>query len=124
MGPRAEGADPALATDESMLSELIDLMGREAFAAALASFAEDLGGAATALRAATAASDIAAVRRHAHRAKGILAQFGASGAAARASAVETAPDAHVFQAAEDLAALIPQAVRRIGEQARMADRGP
>lgn len=124
MAPRAGSADSALATDESMLNELIELMGPEAFATAFASFAEDLGQSAAALRAAAAALDAPAVRRHAHRAKGILAQFGASGAAARAFAVETAPETHLFPAAEELAALIPHAVRRIGEQARMADGAP
>ncbi|MFO0292952.1 MAG: Hpt domain-containing protein [Rhodospirillales bacterium] len=120
MDVRADGTDPALAVDEDMLGELVELMGRDAFAAALSSFAADLGESADALRAATAASDASAVRRHAHRAKGILAQFGASGAAVLALDVETAPDDRVFQAAAAFAAAIPAAVRRIGERARAA----
>jgi HPt (histidine-containing phosphotransfer) domain-containing protein len=113
-----EGADGGdLETDEGILAELIDLMGPDIFADAFATFTMDIDGSVAAMRAAIAATDADAVRRQAHRIKGLLSQFGATGAAAIAQKVEIAPSGPIFAQAKALAAIIPAT---IGEMRRIS----
>lgn len=90
MPASAEGPNPMLSIDRSILAELLEIMGAEAFDTALASFDADLQTSRAALQSAAAGGDMAALRRTAHRIKGILSQFGAPGAAALAHEAEVA----------------------------------
>lgn len=96
-----------LETDEAILVELIDLMGPDLFADAFATFTADLDNSLAAMSAASAAQDAEAVRRQAHRIKGLLSQFGATGAAAIAQHVEVAPTGPIFAQARSLAGIVP-----------------
>ena len=82
--------------DEGMLRELADLIGPDGIAAALDTFDADLRQGVAGLEAALAARDAAALRRHAHRVRGLVMQFGAIAAGGRA-AVRTL--GHRWQAA-------------------------
>lgn len=108
-----------LAIDETMLGELVELMGPEAFEGAFASFVTDLGESLRAVEAASAATDEAAIRRHAHRIKGILSQFGVPGGAAFAFSIETASGPALFERASRLATLVPSAIEEVRRMASM-----
>lgn len=99
-----------LETDEGILAELVDLMGPDIFADAFATFTADLDGSLDVMRSAIVAKDADAVRRQAHRIKGLLSQFGATGAAAIAQEVETAQAGPIFARADTLAAIVPATI--------------
>lgn len=107
---QTKDAGGELETDEAILAELIDLMGPDIFADAFATFTADLDGSLGAMRAAIATQDADAIRRQAHRIKGLLSQFGATGAAAIAQQVETAVAGPIFAQAESLAAIMPATI--------------
>ena len=93
--------------DEGMLRELVDLIGPEGIAAALDTFDADLAQGVSGLEGALAARDAAALRRHAHRVRGLLMQFGALAVGAKAAAIEAAPDDVALAACPDLLARMP-----------------
>lgn len=107
---QTKDAGGELETDEAILAELVDLMGPDIFADAFATFTADLDGSLGAMRAAIATQDADAIRRQAHRIKGLLSQFGATGAAAIAQQVETAVAGPIFTQAESLAAIMPATI--------------
>jgi HPt (histidine-containing phosphotransfer) domain-containing protein len=107
---QTKDAGGELETDEAILAELVDLMGPDIFADAFATFTADLDGSLGAMRAAIATQDADAIRRQAHRIKGLLSQFGATGAAAIAQQVETAVAGPIFAQAESLAAIMPATI--------------
>lgn len=99
--------------DDEMLRELAALMGPEGIAAALDTFDADLGQGLSGLEAALAARDAGAVRRHAHRVRGLLMQFGASAAGAQAAAVEAAGDEDALARCAGLVAHAAAAAARV-----------
>ena len=99
--------------DEEMLRELAALMGPEGMAAALDTFDADLRQGIAGLEAALAARDAAALRRHAHRIRGLLMQFGALAAGAEAAAIEEAADDAALAAAPGLASRVPAAASHL-----------
>jgi HPt (histidine-containing phosphotransfer) domain-containing protein len=118
MSAPAEAPQTQLAIDQAILAELVEIMGPETFGAAFASFVADLDASRRAMDVAAATGDLAAIRRNAHRIKGILSQFGVPGAAAFAHQVETAEETALRDLGERLCALLPGA---IGEVRRVAD---
>jgi HPt (histidine-containing phosphotransfer) domain-containing protein len=113
MPASAEGPNPILSIDRSILAELFEIMGPDAFGAALASFDADLETSRAALETAAAAGDMAALRRTAHRIKGILSQCGAPGAAALAHEAEVAQDRELPHLATRLGATLPAAMAEV-----------
>jgi len=99
--------EPSDGFDEDMLRELAELVGPDGMEAALDTFEADLKQGVAGLEAALAARDAAALRRHAHRVRGLLSQFGAVAAGARAAAIEVAPDNDAFAACPGLVACAP-----------------
>lgn len=113
MPASAEGPNPMLSIDRSILAELFEIMGAEAFDTALASFDADLAASRDVLQSAAAAGDIAALRRAAHRIKGILSQFGAPGAAALAHEAEVARAEDLPELAARLGANLPTVMSEV-----------
>ena len=110
--------------DEGMLRELADLIGPDGIAAALDTFDADLRQGVAGLEAALAARDAAALRRHAHRGRGLLMQFGAIAAGGRAAVIEAAPDDEAFAACPGLLAAMPGIAARLrATAARIAASG-
>ncbi|MFM8988445.1 MAG: Hpt domain-containing protein [Alphaproteobacteria bacterium] len=110
--------------DEEMLRELAGLMGPDGIAAALDTFDADLRQGLSGLEAALAVRDGDALRRHAHRVKGLLMQFGAMAAGADAAAVESAHGDAAFESCPRLLASAPAAASRLRAMAaRLASPG-
>lgn len=110
--------------DGEMLGELADLIGQEGLAAALDTFDADLRQGIAGLEAAIAGRDAAALRRHAHRVRGLLMQFGAIAAGGRAATIEAAPDEEAFAACPGLLAAMPGVAARLRAMAaRLAATG-
>lgn len=99
--------------DDGMLRELADLIGPDGMAAALDTFDADLRQGVAGLEAALAARDAAALRRQAHRVRGLLMQFGAIAAGTRAATIEAAPDEEAFAACPGLLAAMPGVAARL-----------
>jgi HPt (histidine-containing phosphotransfer) domain-containing protein len=99
--------------DEDMLRELADLIGPDRVAAALDNLDADLRQGVAGLEASLAARDVAALRRHAHRVRGLLMQFGAVSAGGRAEAIESAPDEEALAACPGLLAAMPGIAARL-----------
>jgi HPt (histidine-containing phosphotransfer) domain-containing protein len=107
-----------------MLRELADLIGPDRVAAALDNFDADLRQGVAGLEASLAARDVAALRRHAHRVRGLLMQFGAVSAGGRAEAIESAPDEEALAACPGLLAAMPGIAARLrATAARIAASG-
>jgi len=117
MPASAEGPNPMLSIDRSILAELLEIMGAEAFDTALASFDADLQTSRAALQSAAAGGDMAALRRTAHRIKGILSQFGAPGAAALAHEAEVAHERELPELAARLGANLPTVMAEVRKAA-------
>jgi HPt (histidine-containing phosphotransfer) domain-containing protein len=110
--------------DDGMLRELADLIGPDGIAAALDTFDADLRQGVAGLESALAAQDAAALRRHAHRVRGLLMQFGAIAAGGRAAAIESAPDGEALAACPGLVAAMPGVAARLRAMAaRLAAQG-
>ena len=110
--------------DDGMLRELAELIGPDGMAAALDTFDADLRQGVAGLEAALGARDAAALRRQAHRVRGLLMQFGAIASGSRAAAIEAAPDDEAFAACPGLLAAMPGVGARLRAMAaRLAAQG-
>jgi HPt (histidine-containing phosphotransfer) domain-containing protein len=91
----------------------VDSLGGDQIGGAIDAFGRDVDAASAQLQAAHALGDAHAIRRHAHRLKGLFAQFGAREAAGFASAVESDESDAVCRSAAALLELAPGAVAAV-----------
>ena len=106
-------APPEGGIDLATLQDLVDSLGGDQIGAAIDAFGRDVDAASAQLQAAHALGDAHAIRRHAHRLKGLFAQFGAREAAGFASAVESDESDAVCRSAAALLELAPGAVAAV-----------
>ncbi len=116
--PQAQGAGPVPArptvtVDVTELKELFDALGPQGLVAAVNAFVQDINDTAAKLRTQAQAGDAIAVRRLAHRMKGLFSQFGAVGPARQAAQLEVDPSDDIGGAAARLLELVPVSIEEV-----------